>query len=133
MKTKAQVIKDNMEYKTLVNAVVNRIGIEGVRDVNNHGISVGFDGFIYYADTVRFFNRHKKDIMRMAEDMSQELGEDLLAMIQGFNCLSTNFKPDYTANEIARAIYAVRGERAERIKNAMAWFAAEEVCRMFED
>ena len=71
----------------------------------------------------------------MAEEMAKESGEDLLSMIANFNCLSSgqypNRKPDYTQNEIAQAIYAGRGEQVEIIKNAMAWFAAEEVCRMF--
>ena len=137
MKTKTQVLKEYPEQKTLINAVINRIGIESVRDVNNHGIDGGFGGFVYYSDTVKFYNRHKKAILAMAEEMAFSLGEDMLSMIQNFNCLSSgrypNRKPDYSQNEIAQAIYSGRGDCVTQIKNAMAWFAAEEVCRMFED
>lgn len=137
MKTKTQVLKDNPEFKTLINAVINRIGIDSIEDVNNHGIDGGFSGFIYYTDTVNFYNRHKKDILKMAENMASELGEDLLSMIQSFNCLSSgqspNRKPDYTQTEIAQALFSGKGEQVDIIKNAMAWFAAEEVCRMFEN
>jgi len=137
MKTKQQVIKDNQQYAKLIRAVVNNIGKESISDVNNHGISSGFGGFIYYSDTVKFFNKHKKDILAMAEDVASQLGEDMLSMIQNFSCLGSggykNRKPDYTQTEIAEAIFAGRGESATQIKNAMSWFAAEEVCRIFED
>lgn len=132
MKTKKQVLTETT-YPKLVNAVISRIGMDSVEDVVNHGIDGGFNGFIYYKDTVKFFNTHKKDILAMAKDMADSLGEDMLTMIAGFNCLSNNRKPDYTVNEIGEAIYAGRGEAADIVKNAMAWFAAEEVCRMFEE
>jgi hypothetical protein len=129
MKTKKQALSETA-YPKLLNAVISRVGMESVEDINNHGIDGGFNGFIYYKDTVKFFNTHKKDILAMAKDMSESLGEDMLTMIQGFNCLG---KKDYTVNEIGGAIYGGRGEQVDIIKNAMAWFAAEEVCRMFED
>ena len=134
--TKKQVLADNSEYKTLINAVINRIGMDAVQDVNNHGINGGFSGFIYYSDTVKFFKTYKKDILKMAENMASELGEDMITMISNFNCLSSgdyrNRKPDYTPTEIGEAIFSGRGENATQIQNAMAWFAAEEVCRMFD-
>lgn len=137
MKSKKQVIKENPAYAVLINAVINRIGIDSVEDVNGHGIDGGFHGFIYTRDTVAFFKAHKKDILKMAEDMANNLGEDMLSMVGSFGCLSSgtypNRKPDYTPTEIGEAIFSGRGECAETIQNAMAWFAAEEVCRMFED
>ena len=48
IKTKKEVLADNTDYKTLINAVVNRIGIEAIEYVNSHGISAGFGGFVYY-------------------------------------------------------------------------------------
>jgi hypothetical protein len=137
METKKQVIEENPDYKTLINAVLNRLGMESIEDVNNHGIDGGYGGFIYYDDTVAFFKRHRKIILRMAEEMAEGLGQDMLAMIQHFNCLCNTRerppKPDYSQNEIARAIYQGKGDGVTQIQNAMAWFAAEEVCRMFEE
>lgn len=137
MKTLKQVILDYPNRATLVRAVVSRIGKDSIEDVNRHGIDGGFNGFIYYADTCKFFARHKNDILDMAKDMAEGLGEDLLSMIAHFRCLSNQGKPDYSQDEIARALYG-RSGRVESngdgiIRNAMAWFAAEEVCRMFED
>ena len=138
MKTKVQVLREHPDQITLINAVVDRVGLESVPDINMHGMSGGFHGFIYYADTVRFFNRHRKAIMTMAEELAEEVGEGgMIGLIQGFNCLSSYEHrrriPDYTVDEIAKALYTGKGEYAYVIKNAMAWFTAEEVCRMFED
>jgi hypothetical protein len=137
MKTKKEVIADHSDYKNLINAVVSRVGVDSIEDINNHGIDGGFGGFIYYDDTVKFFKTYKKDIMKLAEEMADSLGEDLLSMISNFNCLSSgdwkNRKPDFSENEIAMAIYSGKGEVVTTIQNAMALFAAEEVCRMFEE
>lgn len=136
MKTLNQVLRQT-EYKTLVRSVLRNVGMDSIQDINSHGIDSGFSGFIYYSDTVNFYNRHKKDILKMAAEMARDLGEDMISMIQHFNCLSSGHysdrKPDYTQTEIAEALYSGRGECATQIKNAMAWFAAETVCRMFED
>ena len=135
--TKKEVIENRPEYKTLINAVIRRVGMDSVQDINNHGVDGGFGGFIYYTDTVKFYNRYKKQILQMAEEMAADLGEgDMLSMIQNFNCLSSgrypDRKPDYTQTEIAQALFSGKGECVDQIKNAMAWYAAEEVCRMFE-
>ena len=131
-----QVIRDNADYKKLINAVIDNIGLDSVEDVVNHGINGGFSGFIYYSDTIAFFKKHKKDILKMAENMAADLGEDMLTMIGNFNCLSSgdyrNRKPDYTPTEIGQALFNGKGEAATQVQNAMAWFAAEEVCRMFD-
>ena len=128
MKTKTQVLKNHSEYKTLINAVISRVGLDSVEDVNNHGIDGGFGGFIYYADTNAFFRRHKKDIMRMAQALADDLREDLLSMIQNFKCLGK----DFSQTEIAESLFG-NAENNCQIRNTMAWFAAEEVCRMFEN
>lgn len=137
MKTKAQVIRDYPERKRLINAVIDRVGLDSVEDINNHGINGGFGGFIYYTDTVKFFKTYRKDILAMAEDMANDLGEDMLSMVGGFNCLSSggwqNRKPDFTPTEIGQAIFNGTGDGSQMVQNAMAWFAAEEVCRMFDN
>ena len=49
-------------------------------------------------------------------------------MIASFNCLNN----DYSVEEIAEAIYSP-AEDETQVQNALAWHAAEEVCRMFEE
>jgi len=137
MLTKSKVLSNNTEFKNLINAVIRKVGIDAVSDINNHGIGGGFSGFIYYSDTVKFFDTYKKDILKLAEQQAEEMGEDMLSMIANFNCLSSgqypNKKPDYSQTEIAQAIFSGRGECVDQIKNAMAWYAAEEVCRWFDN
>jgi len=137
MKTLKQVLSDNPQYSTLINAVVRRIGMESVNDVIQNGIGGGFHGFIYYADTVKFWKTHRKIIMQMAKEMADDLGEDVMQMIGGFGCLQYY---DYQKNRwtdsdgqkrIGETIYG--READDIVANAMAWFAAEEVCRMFDD
>lgn len=136
MKTKKQVTAEHSEYKGLINAVIGDIGMESVADVIDNGIDGGYGGFIYYSDTVGFYKKHKKDILKLAEELALELGEDMLSMIQHFNCLMDrqSKKPDFSQNEIGKAIYSFEEfDGSRNILNAMAWFAAEEVCRWFEE
>lgn len=137
MKTKKQVISENPDYSTLIRAVIDNIGEDYIEDLNNRGINDGFSGFVYYPETVAFFRKHRKQIMVMAERMADEMGSRLLEMVSNFNCLSSgqypNRKPDYSIDEIAKAIYQGKGKSADIILNSMSWFAAEEVCRMFEE
>lgn len=132
MKTKKQVIKDNPEYKTLINAVISNIGIESVNDVNSHGISGGFSGFIYYSETHKFAIKHKQQIVALLEEMANQLGEEVVNMVANFGV----FRNCPMDNQDKRDLYkylSLGNPDQGAITNVMAWFAAEEVCRMFEN
>lgn len=134
MKTLKQVCINNPEYSKLIRAVVRRIGYDSIADVNAHGIDGGFSGFVYHQETGAFFRKHRHMILKLACEMAGNLGESLLSMIRGFRCVG----PDYSEMEIGQVIYSERTVGVEdsavgTIQNGMAWFAAEEVCRMFED
>lgn len=137
MKTLKQVISEYPEYKNLINAVIRNIGMDSVEDVINHGIAGGFHGFIYYRETVAFWKRHKKTILEMAENMADDLGENIGEMVGGFNCLEyyDYQKRRWTDSEGQDAVFStLYGRKTDDVvANAMAWFSAEEVCRMFED
>ena len=50
------------EYEKLYNAVKEHapsLDTEDFKQISKHGINGGFNGFIYYADTVKFFDRNK--------------------------------------------------------------------------
>ena len=133
MKTKKQVIAERPEYRALINAVINNIGLESVEDVNRHGIDGGFGGFIYYADNHAFALRYRRYIVPMLEGLAADLGEDVVAMVGSFGVFGKNNPMDA---EDRRDLYRyLGGGKVEQgtITNLMAWFAAEEVCRMFED
>lgn len=132
MKSKKQVIKDNESYKTLINAVINRIGLDNVENVIRHGIDGGYSGFIYYSDTHAFAMRYRKLIVRMLEEQADDFGQDVVSMVAGFGV----FRNSPMDNEDKRDLYKyLGGGRNEQsaITNVMAWFAAEEVCRMFDN
>ena len=125
----------------LVDAVINQMGgksafKESAQDVANHGIDGGFHGFIYYTDTVAFAQANKALIMALADQQADEYGaEGSLAMIRQFGCLKSGghqSDPEYTETEIAQAIYD-GSEDETQVLNALAWYAAEEVCRAYVD
>jgi hypothetical protein len=132
MRTKKEVIAERPKYKTLINAVIANIGMDSVEDVVNHGIDGGFNGFIYYNDTHNFAMKHQKLIIKLLEEDADELGEDVVKMVSGFGV----FRHSPMDNEDKKELYKyLGGGRSEQstITNLMAWFAAEEVCRWFEN
>lgn len=130
MKTKKQVLLDNPEFKILINAVTSRIGLCSVEDVNNHGIDGGFNGFIYYSDTHAFAMRYRKQILSLANEMVSGCGyKNIHEMVMAFRCVN-NDDENYT--DLCKYVGGGRLEQCQ-ITNAMAWFAAEEVCRMFDN
>jgi uncharacterized protein YbgA (DUF1722 family) len=135
MISKAQVIKNHPEYKTLINAVINRIGLDNVENVNIHGISGGFAGFIYYSETHAFAMRYRKLIVKLLEDQAEQLGEEVVEMVSNFGYFRSNGKSTMD-NEDRKELYKyLGGGKCEQsiITNLMAWFAAEEVCHMFDN
>ena len=132
MKTKKQVLSENPELKTIINAVINRIGMDSVNDVNNHGAECGFSGFIYYAETHRFAMMHRKTICAMLEESADDLGEEVVAMVANFGVFRNSPMDKEDRKELYKYISGARCEQSA-ITNLMAWFALEEVCRLFED
>lgn len=120
------------EYKTLINAVINRIGKDSIMDVVNHGIDGGFNGFVYYSDTHAFAMRYRKLIVKLLEDSADQLGEEVVSMVSHFGV----FRNSPMDNEDKKELYKYLGGgkcNQSAITNVMAWFAAEEVCRMFDN
>jgi hypothetical protein len=116
----------------LIRAVISQVGGWGcfkdaARDVTNHGADGGFSGFTYYTDTCAFFTRNKSAIIETAENMASDLGESLYKMIAGFNCLKIS------EGEAAEGIHNARSKHAMQVRNALTWFALEEVSRSYCD
>lgn len=133
MKTKKQVISEHPEYRALINAVIAGLGdMQSIEEVNRHGIDGGYGDFIYYSVTHRFAMRHREDIVRLLEELASEFDEDIVMMVSGFGI----FRRDPMDNEDRRDLYKyLGGGKPEQgtITNTMAFFAAEEVCRWFEN
>jgi hypothetical protein len=135
MKTLKKVLKEYPQYKDLINKVIDDIGIESVKDVNSSGAGAGYGNFIYYSDTCKFWQENKSDIKELLKDTTECLGEGVIEMVRNFNCLTDTREREivnyFSYDEVAEVIYG-NGDN-ESIQNALAWFALEEVCRMFED
>jgi len=124
MKTTIKV--NDTRYPKLTRAILRHLNREQLEDVARHGADSGWPGFIYYTDTVAFFKAHKSEIIALAESTSREFGSGgMLEMIAGFRCLNKA----YSIDEVGEAIYSGRGEASQSVRNAMAWFALEEVAR----
>jgi hypothetical protein len=132
MKTIKSVISERSDYKVLINAVVSRIGKESIEDVNRHGIDGGYSGFIYYSDTHKFAMRYRKYIIELLEEYYQELGYDsVIDMVSKFGVFRNSPMDADDRKDLYRYLGGGRPESGT-ITNVMAWFAAEEVCRWFE-
>lgn len=118
----------------LQNAVIEQLGHEELdeeckqtlSDITIGGADAGFSGFIYYSDTVEFYDKNKREILSMAKEMAEDFCEaGVFTMISNFNAIKhLNLGPD----GVAEAIYNDT-EDTQAVKNIMAWFALEEVAR----
>jgi len=136
MKTLKSFIEKTNLPASLVRAVVRQLGgwesfTQTAPDINRHGISGGYGGFIYYKDTIPFAKRNRKAILEVAKDQANEGGLGLVEMIKGFNCLKN--LQHVTEDEIIHALAGQVGECSYQVPNALAWYAGEEVCRSYGD
>jgi len=114
--------------ETLKNAIVRAVGgRQYLEDVYHHGADAGFPNFTYLSDTTRFFRRHRREIVELAEETARDMGESVLDMIASFPCLHS----DVSTDEIARVLYGQwhDDDTHVMVANAMAWFALEAVAR----
>jgi len=132
MISKKQVLANYPEYKTLINAVYDRIGKDSIMGVVKHGIDGGFSGFIYYSETHQFAMRYRKLIVKLLEETAEILGEDIVSMVSNFGIFR---RSPMDADDKKQLYKYLGGGRCEQsaITNVMAWFAAEEVCRWFDN
>ena len=83
-----------------------------ISDVTWHGCSGGtISELIYYADTSAFYDKYKEEIFERLNNMAQDMDcESILHLIVTFN----------GAKEVGSHL---------QLKNLLAWWAAEDVCR----
>ena len=104
--------------------------VSELRDVVNTGASSAFTGFTYYKDTLAFFHKNKAAIVQAVKEMADDLGVGCIQMVMGFNCL----KGDVEEEEVGKVLYGKGNEAGELlVKNALSWFALEEVARYLVD
>jgi hypothetical protein len=99
--------------------------LQHYKDVANHGADCGFNGFIYYAETVKFWRNNKKLILESLSQLADDLGENVTDMVKNFSCI----KGDFSTDEIAKALYGNYCKEFDLIYNCLAWYALETVCQ----
>ncbi len=133
MISKAQVLRENSSYKSLINAVLNNLsnGVEDVENINSHGIDGGYGNFIYYSDTHKFAMRYRKMIVRLLEETAEQCDTEVVELVAGFGIFRRSPMDAEDRKDLYKYLGGGRPEQGA-ITNIMAWFAAEEVCRMFD-
>lgn len=136
--TQVQVIAAHPQYKRLINAAIKGLNIDEndidacrICDVTEHGMQSGFGSFIYYSDTHPFAMKYRSLIVKLLEEQADELGEEVVSMVSGFN----QFRNEPIDNDTRKDLYKYIGGGKltieNNITNLMCWFAVEEVCKWF--
>ena len=134
MKTTKQVITDYPQHKKLINAVLKQLGYkEYLESIYKHGINGGYSGFIYYTETHKLAMKNRKSIIALLEELAFHLYDnDVVEMVKSFNTFRRNGMDKDELKDLYRYLGGAKVEQGS-ITNIMAWFAAEEVARMFCD
>ena len=88
-------------------------------DIARYGISGGFGGFIYYVDTVKFYDKHKATIKQYLLEEAADFGCSVAELIRT--------KDKEEAEDIQKVLYGIKFDDDFLAKNTLAWYAAETV------
>ena len=138
----AYLVQNSSFTEKTINNVISALGFslkcsqESVSELSTqfencaeHGADCGIPGFIYYSETIPFFQKNRQDIINHMEQTAAELGTDIIAMVQGFGVFRNSGKP--TPSEVGRALWdrSRQSEELTTLYNVFAWYALEEVSR----
>jgi len=124
----------------LIDAVVGQFGdwgyfSENAQDIADHGADSGWPDFTYHAETCKFAEKNRKEILASLREFASQCGENLEDFILNFNCLK-DYKMDLKET-LGDFLY--NGEVKEddefgnMLLNALAWYALEETARNLAD
>jgi len=123
-----------------VNNVIKALGYslngssEAVKEISTefvncaeYGANVGISGFIYYSETIAFFKKNRTAIANHIERTAEELGTDIISMVQNFGVFRNSEKP--TPSEIGKALWGNNRNYTNSVTlyNVFAWYALEEI------
>ena len=99
-----------------------------LRNVREHGADGGFSGFIYYADTCRFYSRNRSCIVAQLVGDAADYGyPSSVALVASFRSMD-----GVSHDDIARTMHG-RGPADDTVANALAWYALETVAAAAEE
>lgn len=126
-----KTIKNFIDYSSidakLIRAVIRQSGgwqsfRDIAPDITKHGISGGFNGWIYYNETCEFYAKNQSSIVKLVECQANEFDyPSAQDMIKHFRSL------DATISEIGHTLYGNKSQHDTQVANALTWFAAESV------
>jgi len=92
-----------------------------------HGANIGISGFIYYSETIPFFQKNRAAIATHLELTAAEMGTDLISMVQEFGAFRNSGKP--TPTEIGKALWDKSKTYPELtdLYNVFSWYILEEL------
>lgn len=107
------------DYERMVEDIKERIGADEepgyIKEVAEHGADAGWGGFTYTSECVEFYQKHKDVIWEMLRDDADSMGySNPMEMVASFN------RSDMAQSE-------------DGLKNLLAWYALEMVCRRLAD
>ena len=111
---------------------LNEDNASTLKDIANYGADAGFNGFIYYNETCKFFDDNKDLIMEQLLEDRVNIGyNSLTEMLSSFRC----FKGVDTYDIEAFLINSEDESNEEQttLKNGLAWYALESVAWQLEE
>lgn len=88
---------------------------ESMIDAANHGADGGFNGFIYYTETVAFYDKNEEIILDYLEGLADNMGYD-------------------NVYEFVASLPAIKNVGdIDQLKNLYSWIILEEVGRWVEE
>jgi len=139
---RAYVVQNSCFSERTINNVIKTLGypLTGSKQTFNelstqfencaeHGADIGIPGFIYYSETIPFFIANSQDIVNHMEQTAEEMGTDIISMVQNFGVFRNSDKP--TTSKVGRALWDSRRKWDDltSLYNVFAWYALEEVSR----
>lgn len=122
---------------TITKSVVTQMGdwdtfTNYALDITNNGIDGGFGGFVWYTETLAFYEANRRDIMAMLRSQADDFGVCVTDMVHGFGSVK---RGGYSRSDVEAFLMDndPESDNYTFFANLMAWYAAEEVCRAYCD
>ena len=99
---------------------------DSLHEVTEYGAETGHSGFIYYYDTIRFFQNNKSEIKKSLRAYAESLDTSVLSVVKGCKCL----KGVVTEDDIGEILYGemdIEKDEHLLIANTLAWYTLETV------
>lgn len=117
--------------QNLINAVIAQLDCENqneledtLKDIYNHGIASGFNGFIYFSDTAKFASENLNLII---ESISNYCDSYDITISDFCENLFRDIDSDYKNTALLRLSNNEKFEYDYYFLNKLAWFACDEV------